>query len=111
MKMKNSIGERIAYHRKMNAMTQEELAGKLNVSTQAVSKWEQKISSPDIRFCRKLQVFFLLVSMNCSERKLIGNPCLIQLIMFRGTMTEKYELQFIMAKNLCNNQHINFKKE
>lgn len=33
MKMKNSIGERIAYHRKMNAMTQEELAGRLNVST------------------------------------------------------------------------------
>ena len=58
MKMKNSIGERIAYHRKMNAMTQEELAGKLNVSTQAVSKWEQKLSSPDIMLLPELASIF-----------------------------------------------------
>ena len=56
--MKNSIGERIAYHRKMNAMTQEELAGKLNVSTQAVSKWEQKISSPDITLLPEIASVF-----------------------------------------------------
>ena len=58
MKMKISIGERIAYHRKMNAMTQEELAGKLNVSTQAVSKWEQKISSPDITLLPEIASVF-----------------------------------------------------
>ena len=58
MNMKNSIGERIAYYRKMNAMTQEELAGKLNVSTQAVSKWEQKISSPDITLLPEIASVF-----------------------------------------------------
>ncbi len=48
--MKNiiNLGDRIAYYRKLNFMTQEELAKLLNVSTQAVSKWEQKITSPDI---------------------------------------------------------------
>lgn len=45
---KTAIGVRIAYHRRLNSMTQEELARKLNVSTQAVSKWEQQLSSPDI---------------------------------------------------------------
>lgn len=43
-----SLGNRIAYYRKLNAMTQEELSYKLNVSPQAVSKWEQQLSSPDI---------------------------------------------------------------
>ncbi len=43
-----SPGNRIAYYRRLNAMTQEELSLKLNVSSQAVSKWEQQLSSPDI---------------------------------------------------------------
>ena len=39
-------------------MTQEELAQKLNVSTQAVSKWEQKITSPDIMLLPELASIF-----------------------------------------------------
>lgn len=56
--MKINIGERIAYYRKMNVMTQEELARKLNISTQAVSKWEQKLSSPDIMLLPELASIF-----------------------------------------------------
>ena len=48
MNINLSLGNRIAYYRKLNAMTQEELSYKLNVSPQAVSKWEQQLSSPDI---------------------------------------------------------------
>ena len=48
MNNKPTIGSRIAFYRKLNAMTQEDLASKLNISTQAVSKWEQQLSSPDI---------------------------------------------------------------
>ena len=48
MKDLTKLGDRISYYRRLNAMTQEDLAKKLNVSTQAVSKWEQKITSPDI---------------------------------------------------------------
>lgn len=43
-----TIGSRIAKSRKQKAMTQEELATKLGVSAQAVSKWENDISCPDI---------------------------------------------------------------
>ena len=48
MKDLTKLGDRIAYYRRLNSMTQEDLAKQLNVSTQAVSKWEQKITSPDI---------------------------------------------------------------
>lgn len=44
----NTIGTRIAQKRKNYGMTQEELANKLGVSSQAVSKWENDVSCPDI---------------------------------------------------------------
>lgn len=44
----NTIGSRIAQKRKAQGMTQEELAQHLGVSSQAVSKWENDISCPDI---------------------------------------------------------------
>lgn len=44
----NTIGERIADLRKKQGITQEQLAEKLNVSGQAVSKWENDLACPDI---------------------------------------------------------------
>lgn len=35
-----TIGERIAEERKKKGMTQEDMAEKLNLSRQAISKWE-----------------------------------------------------------------------
>lgn len=48
MNKDSSLGSRIAYFRRLNSMTQEDLSKKLNISTQAISKWEQHLSSPDI---------------------------------------------------------------
>ena len=42
-----NIGERIMALRKERSISQTELARRLNVSRQAVSKWEQGVSSPD----------------------------------------------------------------
>ena len=42
------IGERIKLKRKELGLTQEELANKLNVTFQAVSKWENNTSTPEI---------------------------------------------------------------
>lgn len=44
--------------RKLNNLTQEELAEKLNVSRQAVAKWESGESVPDIDKCRLLAEIF-----------------------------------------------------
>ena len=55
-----TIGNRISKFRKARGMTQEELAGKLGVSSQAVSKWETDTSCPDIsllpQLCRILGI-------------------------------------------------------
>lgn len=46
--MDQTIGNRIAMKRRQRGMSQEILAEKLGVSSQAVSKWENDISCPDI---------------------------------------------------------------
>lgn len=52
--MNETIGSRISKYRKEKGMTQEELASLLGVSSQAVSKWENDISCPDISLLPKL---------------------------------------------------------
>lgn len=44
----NTIGKNICRLRKQMGFTQEELAGRINVSYQAVSKWENGVSLPDV---------------------------------------------------------------
>ena len=43
-----NIADRIQYLRKQKGLSQEELADKIGVSRQAVSKWESKQSTPDL---------------------------------------------------------------
>lgn len=52
--MNETIGNRISKYRKTKGMTQEDLAGKLGVSSQAVSKWENDASCPDISLLPQL---------------------------------------------------------
>lgn len=47
-KTNESLGRRIARLRLEHGMTQEHLAGELGVTAQAVSKWENDLSAPDI---------------------------------------------------------------
>lgn len=44
----NTIGQNIAELRKKKGLTQEELAEKMCVTAQAVSKWERDVSYPDV---------------------------------------------------------------
>ncbi len=53
-----TLGNKISLCRKDNNMTQEELAEKLNVSPQAVSKWENDLSIPDINILVALSDMF-----------------------------------------------------
>ena len=43
-----TLGNKISENRKRKGLTQEELATQLNVSAQAVSKWENDLSIPDL---------------------------------------------------------------
>ena len=49
-----SIGSRIGRMRKVAGLTQEALAERLGVSSQAVSKWENDLSCPDISLLPEL---------------------------------------------------------
>ena len=52
--MDMTIGKRIAFLRKEKGLTQEELANQMGVSPQAVSKWENDQTCPDISALPKL---------------------------------------------------------
>ncbi|MBR2792922.1 MAG: helix-turn-helix transcriptional regulator, partial [Erysipelotrichaceae bacterium] len=43
-----SFGTRLANIRREHNLTQNDIADRLNVSAQAVSKWENDLTSPDI---------------------------------------------------------------
>ena len=48
------LADKIVQLRKKNGWSQEELAAQLNVSRQAVSKWERGLGCPDISLLREL---------------------------------------------------------
>lgn len=53
-----TLGTKISEYRKLKRMTQEELANQLNVSSQAVSKWENDLSIPDLPLLIQLSDLF-----------------------------------------------------
>lgn len=73
-----NLGERIKALRKQNNLSQEQLAEKLNVSRQAVSKWESNIAYPDISNLVLLREIFgvtldyLIIDNNTTESKYIN---------------------------------------
>ena len=52
--METTLGKRIAYLRKDKELKQDELAEKLGISPQAVSKWENDQTCPDITLLPEL---------------------------------------------------------
>ena len=56
--MKIRIGKKIKELRKNHRITQEQLAEKIGVSFQAVSKWENDIALPDITLIPVLANYF-----------------------------------------------------
>ena len=53
-----TLGTKISELRKTRGMTQDELAEKMGVSPQAVSKWENDLSMPDLPILIELSDFF-----------------------------------------------------
>ena len=56
--MEETLGKRIAKNRKRLGMTQDALAEKLGITAQAVSKWENDQSCPDITMLPRLAEIF-----------------------------------------------------
>ncbi|MDE6591487.1 MAG: helix-turn-helix domain-containing protein [Oscillospiraceae bacterium] len=62
-----TVGKNICQMRKQKGLTQEELAARLNISYQAVSKWENGVSLPDISMLPGIAV-----NLGCSIDSLLG---------------------------------------
>ena len=56
--MEETLGKRIVFHRKRLGLTQDALAERMGVTAQAVSKWENDQSCPDIGALPKLAEIF-----------------------------------------------------
>ena len=65
--MNETFGQRFQRLRKSAGLTQEEVATKLNITAQAVSKWENDISAPDISALTELSDI-----LNVSLNELLG---------------------------------------
>ena len=69
--MEKAIGERLAYLRKQHNLTQNELATKLQVTYQAVSKWERNENLPDVFTIQKIaEIYNISVDELLNERVL-----------------------------------------
>lgn len=64
------LADNIVYYRKKMALTQLELADKLNYSDKSISKWERGEGVPDIFVIKELSVFFgITVDQLISKRR------------------------------------------
>ena len=77
------IGKKIMELRKKNGLSQEELAEKVGVARQTISKWELGETSPDIKQSKELSKIF-----NVSVDDLIDND-LQNVVLSKIKMTEK----------------------
>ena len=75
-----NLGEKIQLLRRESGMSQEKLAERLNVSRQAISKWEQGVVVPDTENIIQLSKFFqvpleYLLINECEkfDRNIVGN--------------------------------------
>ncbi len=103
------IGKKIHQFRKLSGISQEQLAEKLNVSRQTISKWETGATLPDIqsivKFCNIFQVTLndlLLDEKNTNHTDQITLQDLIQIHIRNRKMTLLLTsgLLFIMASIL-----------
>lgn len=94
------LSEKITELRKKNGWSQEELAGRLNVSRQSVSKWESAMSVPDLDKILLLSQIFevstdYLLKDSVEEDYVPGNPDGANAPLRKVTMEEAQEFMKI----------------
>lgn len=90
------IGTFIKELRKEKNLTQKDLAGKLNITDRAISKWERGINCPDIFLLDDLSqildvsVIEILKGRRLSKEEIINNKELVETMSFANkTLKEK----------------------
>ncbi|MBP3398407.1 MAG: helix-turn-helix transcriptional regulator [Erysipelotrichaceae bacterium] len=74
-----TLGKKISEVRKLHGMTQEELAVKLNVTSQAVSKWENDLSIPDLPTLIELSdLFHISLDELVKQKETLAAPIVVE---------------------------------
>lgn len=88
-----SFGKRLRNLRRQKGWTQKELAAQLHITSQAVSKWEQDVSEPDVRKLRTLSELF-----GVKVDQLVGNPSPMHedrpIVLFSGYTSKKVKARY-----------------
>ena len=95
----NNFGEIIKDIRKKNNLTQKELADKLYVTYQAVSKWENNKSIPDISILQNISKMFNIDLNYLTNTKKRNNTIYFILIII-FLMKEKYNSAMDIKMNI-----------
>lgn len=104
------LGSQIMYYRKSKNITQEALAKQLDISNQAVSKWETEQSYPDVELLPKIADIFGITLDELFGRKYEGkNDALswqedtIYAVLFKGNKIVQREKLDGNATQICKN--------
>lgn len=96
---KIKIGEFIIKCRKDKKLTQEQLAGKMDISINAVSKWERGLNLPDTSNMQKLCSILGITINELLEEKILSKSEQIELL-------EKNTLSILTTKKQLENMQI-----
>ncbi|MBR2441844.1 MAG: helix-turn-helix transcriptional regulator [Clostridia bacterium] len=88
--MKETFGQRFSRLRKQLGLKQETIAEKLNITAQAVSKWENDLSAPDIS-----ALPLLADILNVSLDELLGREVIQTMVVPEG---ERKEINSMLLK-------------
>ena len=110
------VSEKLKELRKKSGLTQEQLAEKLNVSRQAVTKWESGLGLPDIENLKNISLIFHVSTDplldNCIEKNIILKDkfTVIKIALFAlgialGIVAESFSFGFVMALLLPGTAH------
>ena len=101
--MKENMGQIIKRLRKERNLTQEELAEQLNISAQAISKWENGTSMPDISQVVPLANYFGVSTDTLFSRESKNDDVVKSLVQTVENDTEyNYNIRFEKLKVLLS---------
>jgi transcriptional regulator with XRE-family HTH domain len=94
-----TIGQKLTFYRKKKSLTQQQLGEMLNISAQAVSKWENDLAEPDIPTLKKLAELYGISLDRLVSEEDVGEelPPEVNAEEIAAKVEESYELAIISA--------------
>ena len=105
--MEETLGKRIVAHRKRLGLTQDQLAEKMGVTAQAVSKWENDQSCPDISALPQLADIFGITVDALLGRESAEDPVHAEPITEEPAATPSYEWFVENEEDETQKPHLN----